>query len=46
VRSGRAALAESTLDPLSLLERGNSRANQIADRTLDDVRELMGTVHA
>ncbi|KQT96931.1 tryptophan--tRNA ligase [Sanguibacter sp. Leaf3] len=46
VRARRAALAESTVDPLSLLERGNARANQIADRTLDDVRELMGTVYA
>jgi len=43
VRARRAALAESTVDPLSLLERGNARANQIADSTLDDVRELMGT---
>ena len=43
VRARRAALAESTLDPLALLERGNARANEIADRTLDDVRELMGT---
>jgi tryptophanyl-tRNA synthetase len=29
-----------------VLARGNARANEVADRTLADVRELMGTVYA
>ena len=43
VRAHRAALAASGFDPLTVLERGNARAGEIAEATLDDVRELMGT---
>lgn len=43
LRARRAELAGSDLDPLDVLERGNARANEIAETTLDDVRELMGT---
>jgi tryptophanyl-tRNA synthetase len=29
-----------------ILARGNAHANELADATLGDVRELMGTVYA
>ncbi|WP_454041437.1 tryptophan--tRNA ligase [Cellulosimicrobium sp. Marseille-Q8652] len=43
LRARRRALAAGDgPDPLDVLARGNARANEIADRTLDDVRDLMG----
>ncbi|QJW37711.1 tryptophan--tRNA ligase [Cellulosimicrobium protaetiae] len=44
LRTRRRALAAGDgPDPLDVLREGNARANAIADRTLADVRDLMGT---
>jgi len=46
LRARRRALAAGDgPDPLDVLARGNARANEIADRTLADVRELMGMAY-
>ena len=41
----RALAAGDGPDPLDVLREGNARANTIADRTLADVRDLMGTAY-
>ncbi|MEU2202266.1 tryptophan--tRNA ligase [Isoptericola sp. NPDC019482] len=47
LRERRAALAaDGPAVVRDVLARGNARANEVADRTLADVRELMGTVYA
>ncbi|MFJ4107520.1 tryptophan--tRNA ligase [Oerskovia enterophila] len=46
IRARRAALAAGDgPDVLDILARGNARANEIADRTLEDVCGLMGMVY-
>ncbi len=46
LRARRRALAAGDgPDPLDVLREGNTRANTIADRTLADVRDLMGTAY-
>jgi len=46
VRARRAALAAGDgPDVLDILARGNARANEIADRTLEDVRDRMGMAY-
>jgi tryptophanyl-tRNA synthetase len=46
LRARRRALAAGDgPDPLDVLREGNARANAIADRTLADVRDLMGTTY-
>jgi len=46
LRARRRALAAGDgPDPLDVLREGNARANAIADRTLADVRRLMGTAY-
>ncbi|MGN7702808.1 tryptophan--tRNA ligase [Cellulosimicrobium sp. 22601] len=46
LRARRRALAAGDgPDPLGVLREGNARANAIADRTLADVRDLMGTAY-
>ena len=46
LRARRRALAAGDgPDPLDVLARGNARANEVADRTLADVRELMGMAY-
>jgi tryptophanyl-tRNA synthetase len=47
LRARRAALAaDGPAVVRDVLARGNARANDVADRTLADVRDLMGTVYA
>ncbi|MBD5785484.1 tryptophan--tRNA ligase [Cellulosimicrobium terreum] len=47
LRARRRALASGVgPDPLDVLARGNARANEIADRTLAEVRDLMGMAYA
>lgn len=47
LRERRAALAaDGAAVVRDALARGNARANEVADRTLADVRDLMGTVYA
>lgn len=41
----RAVAAGDGPDPLDVLREGNARANAIADRTLAEVHELMGTTY-
>ncbi len=41
----RALTAGDGPDPLDVLREGNARANAIAERTLAEVRELMGTAY-
>ena len=46
LRARRRALAAGDgPDPLDVLREGNARANATADRTLAEVRELMGTAY-
>jgi len=46
LRARRRALAAGDgPDPLDVLREGNARANAVADRTLADVRGLMGTAY-
>ncbi len=45
IRERRAELAAHGDDVLEMLARGNERANELADATLDDVRRLMGTTY-
>ncbi|MEN5072982.1 tryptophan--tRNA ligase [Isoptericola cucumis] len=47
LRERRAAMAaDGPAVVRDVLARGNARANEIADRTLADVRELMGTMYS
>jgi len=45
-RRRRALAADGPAVVRDVLARGDARANEVADRTLADVRELMGTVYA
>jgi tryptophanyl-tRNA synthetase len=45
LRQRRAALAADSAYLRGILERGNARANDLADRTLDEVRDAMGMTY-
>ena len=44
-RQRRQQLAQNPEVALRVLKRGNDRANEIANNTLDEVRKAMGTVY-